>query len=50
MEVDTKKKKSIDVHPVPSIDAETRTRDLVAADFKLKTSPNYKNTPDEFLT
>ena len=32
------------------IDAETRTRDLVAADFKPKTSPNYKNTPDEFLT
>ena len=25
-------------------------RDLVPADFKPKTSPNYKITPDEFLT
>ncbi|CAN6933263.1 unnamed protein product [Brassica oleracea] len=25
-------------------------RDLVPADFKPKTSPNYKIIPDEFLT
>ena len=40
----------IDLHPVPSLDVETRKHDLVPVDFKPKTSPNYKITLDEFLT